>query len=215
MRTLEGRRCLFSSYQRLAPATTKAGQRRALLRTAPTNTARGGGQKRGEKTTGRQIQIDQVDETDVQRLDQTTKGQIILIASRIFPHFWASFTRKDPSASARQEDAQIPTLPFPVVLLVVRISGYFGGALGALLLLLIFLPLRLPKTCNRGEAAGLHGEDADSPGCQHPQPDPSPQRQLPVSAAGPLDHQRWLARLFKVPRAPCNNTLPRYSMVPL
>lgn len=50
MRTLEGRRCLFSSYQRLAPATTKAGQRRALMRTAPTNTARGGGQKRGEKT---------------------------------------------------------------------------------------------------------------------------------------------------------------------
>lgn len=91
-----------------------------------------------------------------------------------------------------------------MVLLVVRISGYFGGALGAFLRLLIFLPLRLPKTCERGEAAGLHGEDADSPGCQHPQPDPSAQRQLPVSAAGPLDHQRWLARLFKVPRAPCN-----------
>lgn len=129
------------------------------------------------------------------------RGQLVLIVSRTFR---ASFTREDPPPSASQEDAQIPTLPFPVVLLVVRISGYFGGALGALLLLLIFLPLRLPKTCERGEAAGLHGEDADSPGCQYPQPDPSAQRQLPVSAAGPLDHQRWLARLFKVPRSPCN-----------
>lgn len=136
-------------------------------------------------------------------------GQFILIVSRVFR---ASFTREDSPPSARQEDAQIPTLPSPVVLLVVRISGYFGGALGALLLLLIFLPLRLPTTCKRGEAAGLHGEDADSPGCQDPQPDPSAQRQLPVSAAGPLDHQRWLARLFKVPRAACNQTLPRYTL---
>lgn len=91
-----------------------------------------------------------------------------------------------------------------MVLLVVRISGYFAGALGAPALLLILLHLGVPETCERREAAGLHGEDADSPGCQHPEPDPSAQRQLPVSTAGPLDHQRRLARLFKVPRAPCN-----------
>lgn len=136
----------------------------------------------------------------VQRLEQIARG-VFIIVSCIFR---ASFTREDTPPSASQKDAQIPTLPFPVVLLVVRISGCFSGALGALLLLLIFLPLRLPKTCEHGEAAGLHGEDADSPGCQHPQPDPSAQRQLPVSAAGPLDHQRWLARLFKVPRASCD-----------
>lgn len=80
-----------------------------------------------------------------------------------------------------------------MVLLVVCIFGYFGGAVGTLLLLLIFFLLYVPKTCDRWEATGLHGEDADSPGCQHPQSDQSAQRQLPVSAAGSLDHQRWLA----------------------
>lgn len=85
-----------------------------------------------------------------------------------------------------------------MVLPVAGIFGYFGGAVGALFLLLFFFLLYIPEACNRWEATGLHGEDTDSPGCQHPQSDQSPQRQLPVFAAGPLDHQRWLAGLSEV-----------------
>lgn len=85
-----------------------------------------------------------------------------------FSHFLTPLYAHGSFCSASQEDAQIATLPFPVVLLVVCIFGYFGGAVGPLLLLLIFFLLYVPKTCDRWEATGLHGEDADSPGCQHP-----------------------------------------------
>ena len=89
-----------------------------------------------------------------------------------------------------------------MVLLVAGIFGYFGGAVGALfLLLLFFFLLCISETCGWWEAAGLHGEDADSPGCQHPQSDQGPQRQLPFAAAGPLDHQRRLAGLSQVPKS--------------
>lgn len=87
----------------------------------------------------------------------------------------------------------------PVVLRVAGIFGYFGGAVGALFLLLFFLLLSISGICSRWEATGLHGEDAGSPGCQHPQSDQSPQRQLPFFAVGPIDHQRRLAGLFEVP----------------
>lgn len=89
-----------------------------------------------------------------------------------------------------------------MVLLVAGISDYFGGAVGTLFLLLFFfLLLCVSDPCSRREAAGLHGEDAGSPGRQHPQPDQSPERQLPFFAAGPLDHQRRLAGFSEVGKA--------------
>lgn len=109
------------------------------------------------------------------------------------------------SCSANQEDAPILTLRVPVVYPVADIFGYFGGAVGALFLLLFLLLQYIPEIW---EAAGLHGGDADSPGCQHPQSDQSPQRQLPLFAAGPVDHQRWLAWLFEVLKSFSNNTDP-------
>lgn len=106
--------------------------------------------------------------------------------------------------SAHREDAQSLTLPAAMVLPVAGISGYFAGAVGALFLLLLrlffFLLLCISEGCSRREAAGLHGEDPDPPGCQHPQSGQSPQRQLPLLAAGPLDHQRRLAGLSEVPQ---------------
>lgn len=86
-----------------------------------------------------------------------------------------------------------------MVLPVAGIFGCFGGAVGALFLLLFFF-LLLPETCSQWEATGLHGEDAGSPGCQHPQSDQSPQRQFPFFAAGSLDHQGRLAGLSEVPK---------------
>lgn len=86
-----------------------------------------------------------------------------------------------------------------MVLLVVGIFGYFGCAVSALFLLFLFFLFYIPETCSRWEATGLHGEDADSPGRQHPQSDQSPQRQLPLFAAGPLDHQRRVVGLSEVP----------------
>ncbi len=86
-----------------------------------------------------------------------------------------------------------------MVLSVAGIFGYFGGAVGPLFLLLFFR--FLSETRSRWKETGLHGEDADSPGCQHPQSDQSPQRQLPFFAAGPLDHQRRLAGLSEVPKS--------------
>lgn len=88
-----------------------------------------------------------------------------------------------------------------MVLLVAGIFDYFGGAVGALFLLFLFFSclLYVPETCSRWAETGFYGENIDSPGCQHPQPDKSPQRQLPFVAAGPLDHQRRLAGLSEVP----------------
>lgn len=90
-----------------------------------------------------------------------------------------------------------------MVLPVAGISGYFGGAVGALFLLLFFFYffLCVPETRSQWKATRLHGENADPPGCQHPQSDQSPQRQLPFFAAGPLDHQRRLAGLSEVPKS--------------
>ena len=85
-----------------------------------------------------------------------------------------------------------------MVLPVAGIFGYFGCAVGALFLLLFLL--YISEICSRWEATRLHGEDAGSLGCQHPQSDQSPQRQLPFFAAGPLDHQGRVAGLSKVPR---------------
>lgn len=104
-----------------------------------------------------------------------------------------------------QEDAQILTACIPKLLPVAGIFSRFDGAVGALFLLLFFLLLLLlhiSEIRGRWEAAGLHGEDAGPPGCQHPQSDPSPQRQLPFRAAGPFDHQRRLAGLSEVPEPP-------------
>lgn len=97
-----------------------------------------------------------------------------------------------------QEDAQTLTLRVPMVFVVAGIFGYFSSAVCALVLVLLFLLLRIPETCDRWEATGLHGEDADPPGRQHPQSDQSPQRQLPFLATGPVDHQRRLAGLSEV-----------------
>lgn len=91
-----------------------------------------------------------------------------------------------------------------MVLLMDGISGYFVSAVGAFFLLLFFFFfLYTPEICSRWKAIRLHGENADTPGCQHPQSDQSPQRQLPFFAAGPLDHQRRLAGLSEVSEFYC------------
>lgn len=119
----------------------------------------------------------------------------LLLLLTFKPHYahWSS-------CSPNQKDAQILTLRIPMVLPVAGIFGFFGGAVGAFFLLLLSFLLDISETCDRWEATGLHGEDADSPGCQHAQSDQSPQRQLPFFAAGPLDHQRRLAGLSEVPK---------------
>lgn len=128
--------------------------------------------------TGRHIQID-----ETRGKEPASLRALILLLSK-----------------KHQEDAQILAVRIPTVLPVAGIFGYYGGAVGALffLLLLFFFLLYISEVCSRCEATWLHGEDADPPGCQHPQSDQSPQRQLPLSAAGPLDHQRRLAGLSEV-----------------
>lgn len=79
---------------------------------------------------------------------------------------------------------------------VAGIVAYFDGAVGALVLLYV------SETCSRWEAPRLLGEDAGSPGCQHPQFNQSPQRKLPLSPTGPLDHQRRMAGLSEVQKNP-------------
>ena len=188
-RTLEGRCCLLSSSQFLAPTTGKAGPRRALLCAAPKNTQRGRGAKRVR-------QLDR--KTDPDRLKSRTAIELCSCIPSSFQPFSPS-ARSDPRRSPNQEDAQILTARVPVVLPVAGIFGYFGGAVGTLFLLLV--PLDLSETCGWWEATGFHGENVGSPGCQHPQSDQSPQRQLPLVAAGPLDHQRRLAGLPEVPNS--------------
>lgn len=91
----------------------------------------------------------------------------------------------------------------PPALYVAGISDCFGGAISALFFLLF--PLFVPETCSWWEAAGLHGEDAGPAGCQHAQLDPSPQRQLPLAAVGPFNHQGRLAGLPEVPNSSPSN----------
>lgn len=81
------------------------------------------------------------------------------------------------------------------------IFGCFGGAVCTLFPpFSFFLLLNIPQIRNQWKATGLHGEDADSAGCQHSQPGQSSKRQLPITAAGPVDYQRWLAGLPQVPK---------------
>lgn len=94
------------------------------------------------------------------------------------------------------QDVPILTLRASVVPFVAGIFGCFSGAVGAFFS--IFFSFHVPKTCKQRKASGFHGEDADSPGCQHSQPDQSPQRQLPFVAAGSLHNQRWVAGLSQV-----------------
>lgn len=100
--------------------------------------------------------------------------------------------------SSANQDVPILTLRVPVVPFMAGIFGCFCGAVGSFFSVLFFFFFHGPKSCDRREAAELHGEDADSPGCQHSQPAQSPKRQLPFVAAGSLHYQRWLAGLPQV-----------------
>lgn len=92
------------------------------------------------------------------------------------------------------------TLCVPLVLPVADIFCYFGGAVGNLFLVLFLLHVSEKRSWR--EATRFLGEDAGSPGCQHPQPDQNPQRQLLIAAVGPRDHQRRLAGLSEVEHSP-------------
>lgn len=191
-RTLEGRCCLLSPSQPL---------RRLARGVRSQKHSEGRRGRRGETTTGRQIQIGG---SEVQKRHRSSREQFLLNRLVFFPPPHPTHPHFKPhcapwsSCPANQEDAPILTLRVPMVYPVADIFGYFGGAVGALFLLLFLFLQYIPEICDRWEAAGLHGGDADPPGCQHPQSDQSPQRQLPLFAAGPVDHQRWLAWLFEV-----------------